>query len=114
GRRRLEKRSSPRRGLTRPSITRVCSIDRCSVRSWRLKAQVSTTWLPRVLTSFTLQPAASSTALPVRAGTSIVSVVILVSPRSRETLQELPRPWRRRVAEEALRRRGLDHGALVA
>src|SRR5262249_61729732 len=95
-------------------------MDMCSARSIALNAQVSTTWLPAVLTSFPLHPVERRTALPVRAGTSTISVAIVVSSLactvrhgSGESLQELPDTWGRGIAEEAIRRRRLDDRSLV-
>src|SRR5262249_11715360 len=51
----------------------LCAIDMNSCRSVRLKAQVSTTCWPCVLTSRRRSPCARRTALPLRAGTMVRS-----------------------------------------
>src|SRR5882724_11952271 len=56
------------RAIIRLRAARVCSNDRHSVRSARLKAQVSITCWPWVLMIFTCWPFASIVALPFRAG----------------------------------------------
>src|SRR5258708_33909571 len=60
-------------------MRRVCSTERYSLVSSRLSAQVSTTWLPLVLTSLTALPFSSARALPERAG---ISCSIVVSSQS--------------------------------
>src|SRR5260221_2188125 len=51
-------------------MRRVCSTERYSLVSSRLSAQVSTTWLPLVLTSLMARPFSNASALPERAGIS--------------------------------------------
>src|SRR5258707_430173 len=72
GRRRLVTSASPIPGMIRPIATRLCSIDMNSLRSTALKAQVSTTCWPLVLTTRAFWPRRRRSALPWRAFISIM------------------------------------------
>src|ERR671919_2672486 len=68
---------SPTRAMIRLRAARECSIDRHSVRSARLKAQVSITCWPWVLMIFTCWPLASTAALPLRTGMVIKEEAVI-------------------------------------
>ncbi|VVT60167.1 hypothetical protein BOS5A_210958 [Bosea sp. EC-HK365B] len=70
GLRRLLTSVSPTAGISFRIAARLCSIERCSSTSAALKAQVSTTCLPWVLTTRTLSPRLTLAATPLRAGIS--------------------------------------------
>src|SRR6266436_4132633 len=76
-----------------PMVGRICSTDRNSCRSSALKAQVSTTWVPWVLMILIAWPLFTRTARPLRAGTVISSlVVVMASPRLARVKKSARRP----------------------